>query len=105
MLPLRKYLECDVCGQDSRHCGHGVETKPKVNKRSIKKQKRWYKRLYEPKCYKVGYGSKRDAHTSASMRINDPDSTITALAAYKCPDCGKWHLTRNPQKKQKMIYV
>ena len=73
----------------------------------MRKQKNWKRRIYNPRCHKMGYGSKKEAHRIASIVLKNPkQKLVTMLGAYKCPDCGDWHLTSKQQKKQeKMIYV
>lgn len=56
---------------------------------------------------KVMHASKRDAlHTGAGRKQRDAkhgrhrDAHIPRYA-YRCPDCGAWHLTRVPQEPRK----
>lgn len=41
---------------------------------------------------KKGYDSEHEALKSIVLRKNPP---VFALRAYKCNDCGQWHLTRS----------
>jgi hypothetical protein len=49
----------------------------------------------EPPCKdKDRYGSQAEAYAVASYRIGTTLDKPAALRAYKCPDCGGWHLTK-----------
>lgn len=57
--------------------------------------------IFLPECSKVGYSSKKDALTIKNARLRGGSfRRPERLRAYPCPDCGMWHLTKQPDRNE-----
>lgn len=54
------------------------------------------------KSGKLGFKTKADALVKALRVSANPRVGANGGSVYRCPDCGRWHLTRRTRKPRKV---